>query len=390
MSYDSGIWWPWGTPPSSFGAGSGTTLDASGEYAAFIGRIAIAGKATSKTLDTTGSSSIRFLLATAPVFDSISPTSEFTVGFRGIDKTTGLPVRPDASWATANYARSVITQAANTTPTLTTTSTTTGHVAIPTHGTITLSHGDEVCFVMEMTTRSGSDSVVTAGIARTSVGSQYPCGVTNVSGSVAVIGTMPGSVVITFSDGTIGVIDGTFQGVPLTQTFSDATNPDEYGQIFQVPFACKIDAIGFMMRLVDATSDLRFDLVSDPLGTPTSLVSGPITFNAENMSAASDLPVIYSLSSEISLAANTDYCVAVKATGAGTIRWNQASLMDAAVRSFMGPGVNTTTKGVTRNGGTGAYGSASTTVHNPFGVRISEITASGGGVSGNTSGGVQC
>jgi hypothetical protein len=379
MSFDSGLWWPW-SHAALFGLPSGITLDATGEYCAVIGRISIAGKATGKTLNTSGSSSIRFFVTAAPVFDNAS--SVFTVGFQGVDKTTGLPVRPNGTWS----ARSVITTAANTTPTLTTTSAT-GHVAIPTAGTVTLSHGDEVALVFEMTTGAGTDSLVTNGTYSTP--KQYPAVVANTTGVAAGVGNSIGSAVITFSDGTVGSISGFLPGSAAALSWADATNPDEQGLMFQVPFACKIDAIAFPMRLVDQTSDMQFDITSTPLGTPTSIISGPIALTAENLGfAVNEAIVQYEFASEVSLVANTDYCVSVKATGAGNIRWSQLILGGADARVFCGPG-GTTMLGATRNAGTGAF-TTSTTVLNPLSVRISEITSGGGAIGGgNLNGGFQ-
>lgn len=371
MSFNSGIWWPWGLTRIFGSASAIVTLDATGEYLAVIGRIIIDGKSTGKTLDTSGSSSIRFHVANAPVFDNAS--SVFTVGFQGVDKTTGFPVRPDGIWS----ARAVISTAADTTPTLTTTSTA-GHVVIPTAGTITLNHGDEVCFVMQMTTRAGSDSVQSNGCTAQSLGmSQYPCCVTNVSGSPASSAASQG-VLITFSDGTKGFIEGSIPGQTLQSIWADATNPDEQGLLFQVPFACKIDAISFPMRLVDATSDFQFDITSTPLTSPGSIISGPISVTAENLSTTTEQMIVWPLPSEISLTANTDYCLSVKATGAGNIRWTQLSTGESDARKFLGP-AGTTIRTATRNGGSGPYTDGSTTVLNPMSVRISEITTGGGG-----------
>ena len=369
MSWDSGLWWPYGNP-ITFITGSASALDGTGEYCAFIGKISIAGKATNKTLDTTGSSSIRFSVGAAPVFDNAG--SVFTVGFQGVDKTTGFPVRPNGTWS----ARAVITTAANSTPTLTTTSTT-GHVIVPTAGTITLSHGDEVCFVYEMTTRAGTDSITPTGSY--SKVAQYPAVITNVSGSPAGLSSVGAAVIVTFSDGTLGTILGNFlPGQSAALTWADATNPDEVGGGFRFDSACTIDAVAFPLRLVDATSDAQFDIVSDYLGTPTSLIGGPIALTAENLSvAASEVMVFYEFASDVSMAAATDYVVALKATGAGNIRFTQLTLADAAHRIFVGPG-GTTMFSTTRNGGSGAYGAADTTLLNPFSVRISGFAAGGG------------
>lgn len=370
MSWDRGLWWPFGVTPSF--PNSSSTLDATGEIVATIGKVSIEGKATGKTLDTSGSSAIRFCVGIAPIFDNAS--SVFTVGLQGVDKTTGFPVRPNGTWG----ARAVITTAANTTPTLTTTSS--SHLAVPTAGSSTLNHGDEVAFVLEMTTKAGSDVVVPSLSAVGPGTNLYPGSVTNVSGSwlgLAVPGGL--SCEITFSDGTLGTIDTAAVFSPTALTWTDSTNPDEQGLIFQVPFACTIDAIAFSMRIVDATSDMQFDLTSDPTGTPVSLLGGAIALLAENLSlAANETLVMVALASDITLNAATDYCVSLKATAAGSVRFNQAVLTSAAARIFTGPG-GTTVGATTRNGGSGAFAAMDTTKLNPFSVRISSISAGAAG-----------
>lgn len=372
MSFDRGFWWPF-SQPGGFSSNSGI-IDATGEIVACIGRIAIAGKATNKTLDTTGSSSIKFALSSNPVFDNAS--SVFTIGIQGVNKTTGFPVRPDGAWG----ARAVVTTAANTTPTLTTTST--FHTIVPTAGSTTLSHGDEIAFVCEMTTKAGTDSLAVSQAGFGGVSTNYPACVTNVSGSWAVLGVGNGGTCfeITFSDGTIGTIDFTTAGyvIAVAVNWNDTTNPDEHGLIFQVPFACKIDALCIPLRVADATADFQIDLTSTPNGTPASLISGPIAIAAENVSVANtDSCIIHTLASEVSLSANTDYCISVKATGTTNIRFSQLGMISAGGRIFVGS-AGTTMGATTRNGGSGAYAAKTTTAINPFSVRISEITTGGG------------
>jgi hypothetical protein len=357
--------------------GNSSTLDANGEYVAIIGRIAIEGRGTSKTLNTTGSSSIRFWVGTTPVFDH--GDSRFRVGFQGIDKTTGIPVRPDGSWS----AYAVISTGADATPALTTASNP-GHVIVPTAGTMTVSHGDEVCFVMEMTTRGDALDSVASRAARF-VPSQYPASVTNTSGAAVGDQARSVAVVITFSDGTKGTIDCTLPGVASFVAYDNTANPDEYGLIFQVPFACSVDAMMFYGRPVSGvTSDFTYDLVRDAEGTPVSMLGGgAITITAENLTIAStDGSVLLPFASEVALLANTDYCMAIKATDTtGDVRFVQLYIGDADAREFLGPG-GLTMRAVSRNGGTGAYAATadSTTLLNAMAVRISDITTGGGGI----------
>ena len=381
MSWNQGPWWP--MIPQGNAAGTSTTIDASGEYVAFVGNIVIDGQATSKTIDTTGSSSITFSVAGGPVFDNAS--SVFTIGFQGIDNTTGFPVRPDGSWA----ARSVVTTAANTTPTLTTTSD--FHVAIPTAGTSTFSHGDMVCVVLELTTKAGSDAlVVLSSQLPQNAPNVGPAAVTNTSGAPVNIGTSCApNILITFSDGTLGMIEGT-KFIPtgstgLSLTWNDSSGTDEYGLAFQVPFACSVDALAINMRLVDGTSDFQFDLVSAPTTAVASIISGPITKVAENFGlSGSNTGLCIFTFPPVSLTANVDYGIGVKATGAGNIRFDRQILPTANTRGLIMPN-GTTTYSISRNGGSGNYAATatSTTIINPCFVRLSDITTGGSGGNAN-------
>jgi hypothetical protein len=191
------------------------------------------------------------------------------------------------------------------------------------------------------------------------------------------------NVLITFDDGTLGFIDG--NGPPITsssnEAWSDSTNPDERGLIFQVPWDCKID--GFWMvgaPSAGATGDFTLALYSSPTGTPAAMAS--VAVLAEQMgTAVADRPAFFVLPSEVSLSRNTDYILAMRATGAGNCRLRTSVLGNTAYRVFL-PGGTTLAKG-TRDNGSGAFTAESPAVTMYImGVRISSLddgTGSGGG-----------
>ena len=192
------------------------------------------------------------------------------------------------------------------------------------------------------------------------------------------------NVVITFSDGTLGWLDGTlFTGLYTQNSWTDATDPDERGIIFQVPFACKIGGLWTFLRSVDATSDFTLTLYSDPEGV-APVAEATVTVDADQAgAAANNLIMNHGIASQVSLLADTDYCIAVKATGAGNLRVDGTVLAAAAHRAIF-PG-STTLRQVTRNGGAGAFGSSSTTTMMNLGVMISEITTSTDGGTGSNA-----
>jgi len=187
-------------------------------------------------------------------------------------------------------------------------------------------------------------------------------------------------VVITFSDGTIGCLDGaTLFGAVGAAIWADASNPDEYGMIFRVPFDCKIDALTCVMRTADAASDFTIGLYSSAEATRVTMASVAVDA-AQLASIGSERFASFRLAAEVSLVANTDYCIAVKATGASNLRIGRTTLGNATHRALL-PG-GTTLRSVTANNGSDFSGS-STTVMYPFGVRISQVqdgVASGGGL----------
>ena len=370
MAYTSlptGLLWPYNRIPL-FAAGTTTTLDLSAKKLACVGRVHWNGRPTSaKTIDTSGSSKIGFQLSGNPVFDNAG--SSIDIGIQGVN-TSGPIAQPDGSFT----VKAVVTTAADATPPLTTNSSPWCEV-VPTTGTASLAHGDLIAVVFDFTTRAGSDSLVFASAAAPG-GAFFPVNNAFASAAWGAAGSNSTPIVtLTASDGTIGTLDGGFyHGISGNTTWTDSTNPDEIGMIFQIPFTCKVDAFIAGMRNVDATSDFTLSLYSGAESSPSSLASVAVDA-AQTGLAATDLVGIWNLATEITLTANTDYCVAAKATGAGNIRMLNHTLGNAAYRAFQ-PG-GTTMRSVNRNNGTGAFANSSTVLMYPLGVRISQIETGG-------------
>lgn len=362
---------PWPLPDKPFPLTGGTTmvLDATGEKAAMIGYLHINGRpGTTKTIDTTGSSSIGWQGGATAVFDNGSSTLD--IGIQGV--TTGGPTAvPDGTYT----VKATATTGADATPTLTTTNS--WHQITPTTGTATLTEGDLIAVVLDFTNRAGSDAInVATNIVSTTIMPVCNAYVSSAWGGAGV-GSSP-QCVITFNDGTIGTIDGTlWYGTATALIWNDSSNPDEYGMIFRVPFACKVDALWASVRTVDGTSDFTLTLSSSAESTRNTLAS--VAVDAAKIGpAAAEARFSARLATEVALEANTDYCISIKATGAGNVRFNYMTLGNAAHRVFF-PG-GTTMRGVTANNGSD-FGSSSTTTVYPLGVRISQIdTGSAGGL----------
>jgi hypothetical protein len=264
-------------------------------------------------------------------------------------------------------------------------------------GTKTISHGDYIAIVFDMTARAGSDQV---NIIYNNWSTNNPFG--QRPGTVTFNGSTWANAAqnypycyITFDDGTLGIIDfmyplSTIWQVGTTEGWSDSSNPDERGCLFQTPWDCKVDGFAWgNAGSYGANSDGVWTLYSDPLGTPTSLAS--VTINGESMAGSSIGFLVNCLfASDVELKASTNYCLAYKANGSGNVTLATYKLLNsnASLRNFA-PGGSTLIK-ATRNNSSGSFTAESpgVTVYG-LGIRISEFNpdATGGGGGAHILGG---
>ena len=358
-----GLLWPYNVNGYEFPlSNGGGTLDATGEQFAMIGRLYIDGRPTAaKTLST---GTIQFRLGTT-TFANAGTT--VVVSVQDVATGAGPFAQPDG---TPDVSKSLtgggggLTTAAWNTVTMDT-------------GSKSMTHGDLIAVVWNMSARAGADSVV---IVPSGDASSRP--VTNIylagawqTSTVNGAGVHP-NVIIVFDDGTLGWIDG---GMPYskvgTEAYQDSTNPDERGMIFQVPFDCEID--GFFARLTtgaSANADYTFKLYTDPTGTPALVTSSAIL--AEQISGVTQL-VREELPVPIALTKNTDYGLTVLATGTANLTLSVATLGNTAHRAAYNGG--TSLKKITRNNSSGAFTAESPAITlYAMGVRISAINDTAG------------
>jgi hypothetical protein len=231
--------------------------------------------------------------------------------------------------------------------------------------------------VFEFTNRAGADSVVLqacSNYAQSQYGvASYTTDWLEQSGLAR--------VVIEFDDGTLATIDGS---LPFNTSgkvgFADSSNPDEYGLIFQVPFDCKVDGFYFSGAVMStATAEYDWSLYSDPLGTPTSMVSGT-GYGERNRSSVNAFQTLISFA-EQTLAKNTDYWLAMKATNIANVGYDYYDLADAAYRALISGSTNM--RQGTRNNSSGAASETTTRIP-AIKMRVCSVddgtgTGSGGG-----------
>lgn len=350
------------------------TLDAATEKHAHIGRLFIAGRpAGAKTLST---GTIQFRTGASTFADG---ATTLDIGIQDVATAAGPIAQPDGTFD----VKTTLTGGAGIT-------TTAWNTATMNSGSKSMTHGDMIAVVWDMTARGGADSVIvntashyigsamgTAGIPTTN---SYLAGAWQTT-LTAGASKYP-NVIIVFDDGTLGWIDDAVAvSVATIESYQDSTNPDEHGLIFQVPWDCSIDQLWAHAYPTNASSDFTLKLYSSPTSTPSLLAS--VTVLVENTGAANvnAVDVAGLLTSEIALSKNTDYMVSVLATGTSNMSLRILTLGASAHRAQFPNGL--TYKKATRNNSTGDFTAEAALVTIPVvGVRISSFddgTGSGGG-----------
>ena len=347
----------------TLGTAIATTIDSASEYCAFIGRVYIDGgpAASSKTLNTTGSSSIGFSVGSATWANA---GTTLRVGITGVSTAAGPSIRSDTTYSV--YKDCV--------PGTTTITASAWNTIVPGSGTVTLAHGDLIALVFELRALGGADAV-NIQCAPGSNNQTFPSVLNFVSPSTFTSKNALPNAILTFSDGTLGWIDG---GVPYLSDGSLAFNSgtagaDEYGNIIQVPFDCKIDALWMRGWSASTTGAVKLRIYSDPLGTPAAMSGGDISLDYHQQmptsARASWCEVL--LASEITLSKNTPYAVMLQPQTTSNFTFYQTTLQDAShLKAWPG---GTACYAVKRLDNSGAVATDSTAKRWCCGVRISSI-----------------
>ena len=350
-------------------AGAGTT-DATGEKIALIGHVFWTDGAASKTMDST--SIIHFRTGAVTMADA---STTMRIGLQDVNAAAGPPVQPDGTFDVyREFAGNagVITSADDNVA---------KSITLSTSGTKTVTNGQLIAVVFDMTARAGTDSLVINGAPSASIGyssmpvvMQYTTSWQNVNS-----GTALPLVLLESSDGTLGTLLGCGYYAPgSVYTYASSGTPDERALQFQVPYTCKVNCVYLASGGNSATADGELVLYSTPGGTPTALAT--VTVLGEYFGNVTDERVhAFMFDSEITLSAATDYAIAYKATGAGSVNLGYITMVSAAHRSING---FANCSGVSRSDATGAFGSASTTDLPLMSVGICALDDGAGGAGG--------
>lgn len=189
------------------------------------------------------------------------------------------------------------------------------NVAAMETGSKTITHGDFIAVVIEMTTLGGADSVTVSKMGNVNI-APYS---TNDTGSGPAKNTTNNEPMITieFDDGTVGWLGRNFAWIETFVSYNSGSTPDEYATVFQLPFKGSIIGAYIYMTSISATDDFEVILYSDPLGTPVA--ERTTTIDATYTAAPNTGYLHVDFSTAYTCLANTNYAIAVRATTANNI-----------------------------------------------------------------------
>lgn len=218
------------------------TMDAANEGIAFLGKLRILDGSASKTFSSAGGK-IHFLCGASTTFANAGTTMR--VGVQDTTQASGS-VSPDNTF-------DVYDDLVGGTDTLTSSAINTATMS---SGSKSISNGAKLAVVFLLTARGGTDSVKIAGFGSSLVYQSFPGtkGTTDASAWSVVSGVLSATsmpvCLIEFDDGTFGVFEHAFwaPAADTTTSVTSASNPDEYGMRFTVPFRCKLVGVEFPVK----------------------------------------------------------------------------------------------------------------------------------------------
>lgn len=300
---------------------TGMLIDATGEKAAYIGRVCTPNR---------GSKSLHKVWFP---FGSVTKAggSALTVSLQGVLATSGPPYVPDETPvqtvaianADANFASNTFYQTA----------------AFSADRTV--AHGDLLAIVVEYDAggRLGADSVrvqesqsMFSGVGADAAGM---CAL-KASGTWTNTGNLP-NIVLEFSDGTYGTL---MLSMPLSTntnlTYNSGSTPDEQGNYFKLPIPLKIDGLTFAVSPTTNAAD--YDIVLYDSDGTTALATVSRDANEVNAVNANQWDSVNF--APVTLQANTFYRAAVRPSTVTNVRLQTIDLPSNALMECWPFGIN--------------------------------------------------
>jgi len=221
------------------------------------------------------------------------------------------------------------------------------HTVSMTSGTKSLSHGEEISVVFDMTTRGGSDIFRATQWGRansTTIASppSYPIA-SRKTGSDWVAPVNTPTIVIEFDDGTFATFEETLPAVQVAEQWNVGGDPNERALLFRTAFDVSVRTDYLAARLTQGptTRPVTWRIYSNPLGTPSLMytVEEQVYRGSGNGFPTIAIP----RGTTITFAAGTDYAIGLRPLNSGTggnVTLNYLDFRHASDRAFLPNGVN--------------------------------------------------
>lgn len=317
---------------SFYNRGNYGLLDADEEEFQLIGRVYLQAGSGSKTFGTSGSK-LGWAGGSAGTFVSSATLRTGVKKASSVDLANGPPTRATIGAAAFDVYKDLI----GGTDTLNTVAW--NESTMDTGTPFTVAHGDLLAVCFHLNVVSGTQSINFSAQNNNSVDIHCPASTLVTAGpAYAFQGCVP-NIIITFDDGTIGWLDGSFVSSGNAST-TTVGNGNIFGNVFQLPFDCQVDAI---LAQVGSSTTTNFDIGfwSDPAGTPTAMPGGTVSYDAQLTGSAGNRWMTCPLSSPITLSADTAYFAGIKQNSATAVVVTHADVNAAADLRVMGLDENT-------------------------------------------------
>jgi hypothetical protein len=295
-------------------------LDADQKEAQFIGTVHIVGGG-SKTFGI-GGSALDWLPGASITF---AANSTLTVGVKKastIDSANGPAARATIGAAAFDVSKALVGG------TDTITSLTWRSDAMASGTPYTVTDGDLLALCFHLATTSGAPSIKVRGALTNVTVGQATATLVTAGPTYTAQGMLPNAI-LTFDDGTLGWLEPTSAFAVVDAASGNVGNTNINGNIFQVPYACKIDALAAVVNPSTNAANFDLSLWNTPLGTP-SLVEA-ITFDANvTPTVGNNRLYMKRLTTPRTLTINTDYAIGVRQTTATAVTVPQYDVSVAA------------------------------------------------------------
>lgn len=281
----------------------------------------------SKTISAAGGGSISWNIGSSVVFADAGST--FRMGLQDVSTTTNpgqgdgtFDVYKDMVGGTDTFTASSIND-----------------IVMGT-GTKTLSQGDLVAVAAHAVSRAGSDSVRIDAISSfRGYTHNFPAFTTSASGASFLRVSATPSAVITFDDGTKGVLSFSTPGVYNSglQAFNVSTGTaDEYGNIVVTDAPQYLVGFAYSSYPSSTSGDFEFVVYTDPLGTPAVFHSETVDLTVSAAGAFNSAEFKWAMDTPLKLPAGT-YAVTIRPTTANNMNVGYWDVSEAIHMDLYGP-----------------------------------------------------